>query len=486
MAFVLRLYNTENNIDLISGNGLQAMDEWAPTVMPDSDGYFQEVIPMVIKVQGTAESVVESIVTENTWLIETLLNYARAWRDNPFQIVNAVWFEWQPDGASAQRAVVVDGYLQPLISNTSTPHLRAGEVVRVNLVLKRLGWESDNTRTFGFTIPDGTWFMPYGPFTYADGAEATVPAMGGTLELDTYATKAGRIKGLHIQHVTGNVVSLWAGIHPTTEPESFTAVWEAEIGIRGGQVSLETPDVTASNSKYLQTTFLALNDKAASYRIENIGPTGTEGAGADVLDPLYFGRFLVLMRYRIPSAVSGMVFGVTLEHGVVNKNALEEVIVEADTTASGWNYIELGEVNIPGTILRNGYTGNVYYSFDLQLEQIAGSLTDFDIDCLVVVPSKHMCRVSGANMTSDLEEIVIMTSEDNEVVAIQRLSGGEDVVYTLNPEPRNWFVPPDVQNSVLVVVTTNSASYPAPNDIGDEVGLGIEIVEQWTTWRGRL
>lgn len=486
MAMTLQLSGETYDVSVNMALASYLIDEeWAPSPIPKGDGWFDEVLPMVIKQYGSDTTIVVENYMEVLRRLENLLRQAKTWKEDKFRS-RAVWLEWQPDGANAQRAVVGGGYVQALVGATNSPHLRSGQPVRFNLVLERGPWENALTTEHGFAVSDGTWFMPSGPPTYAGDMPTIVSGTGGTLAVEQGGTAPGRIKELVLRFSAGNIISAWVGIRPIThDPDTttFTPVWEAEIGVRGTQVSLVSADATCSNSKCLRTTFLALNDPDdILYRISNVGPTGTEGVGADVLTPDFWGRYVVLLRYRLPSAVGGEVFGVTLEHGVVNKVPLDEVIIEADYSAGGWNVMEMGEVEIPGIPLRNDYQGNMFYSFDIQLQQIAGTLTPLDIDCLLLVPAQHMARFDGANVTGSTDEIAIITAEDGEVTAVQRLWEGDEILYILNPEARNWYMPRE--GGIVVVVTTNSASFPAPVDIDDEVGLGLELIPRWSNWRG--
>lgn len=484
MTVLLRLYNNDESIvvDLAGGTWRLLHEEWAPTLF-QGDKETQEVIPLVSKpLAATSAAYVDTAINEGSQPLEELLRQGALWKENPSR-AQSVWFEWQPDGASVQRAAVVGGYLQPLPGRTHSPHVERGQPIRANLVIKRWGWESPQTRQEGVVASGGGWFMPSGPPTYPGQQLGTISATGGTVDIAAGGTAPGRMKLLKIRKMSGNVITAWMGIKPTNMGvANFTPVWEAEIGAGGAQCTLTDSDSTASNGTYYSVTFTTLNDNGLPYRISNIGPSGTEGAGATPIPPDFWGQYLVLMRYRLPSVAGGEVFGATLKAGVVNKVALDEVLITAEDAASGWNWIEMGEVVIPGFATRNGYAGDVWYSFDLQLQQIAGTLTDFDVDCFLLIPTEHYCRVGSASLTSTLEEIVVETAENDEVFAWQRLIDDEEALYMLFPEPRNWNVP--IEGGVLVIATTNNASFAGATDVTNEVAVGMEIVDRWATWRG--
>jgi len=328
-----------------------------------SNGHWHDTLSLVVR-SSTGES--------NIRAAERLLAAAQAYHADRTRKPE-VWLHWQSDDdASEKRALVYGGSLD------MEPRARFDSpIIRVHLTVER-----------------GAWELTTGTTSSATG----ISALGGTHTISGSAIggRGARLAHLKIYGTAATpLTEVWAGVRGLRGGDSYLGnafdptldlTVDATYSVDAGS----TTDATAHGSSRVTVTFATA--------------AGMEPrAYAEYYDKsdLYYGRYLVVARYKSPGTASGKIklrygngFG---DPGTSGLTEYEPVVYSATTD---WRLLPLAAIDIPRQRGSN----------DLELLQLAtmrlwvyasrtGGTGDLYLDTLTLVPLDVFAYMDQANVS---------------------------------------------------------------------------------------
>jgi hypothetical protein len=190
------------------------------------------------------------------------------------------------------------------------------------------------------------------------------------------------------------------------------------------------------------------------------------------------GEYLVLLRCKVDDDTTQV--GIQLKHGWTGLGGKE---VTVGTTyidgQDGWELVELGKVSIPPTGNRDSWatTGNKVqdYSIVIAAERISDAGT-LDLDCIILIPSKHMIYIDGADTGVSGGIVYIENAPDGTryILAKTQADRYGAVEYSFSD---TWEYP--VGGGLLVIAAQTASTH----DLTDTAALAISLVPRWHTFR---
>lgn len=347
------------SIDLMTIDIVLERNTWRS----DRDGeHYRDTLPLMVRT-ATGETAVRSL--------ERLLEAAREYHADPTRKPE-VWLHWQSDDdASEKRALVYSG------SVNMEPRARFdGPTVRVYLTIER-----------------GPWELTTGTTSSATG----VSALGGT---HTVSSNAIGGRGARLAHLKIN----GTGSTPLTE------AWVGVRGLRGGDSyagNAFDPTLDLATDTYTVDASAASDTGAhggSRLTVDFATASGMEPRGvAEYYDKsdLYYGRYLVVLRYKSPASAAGKL---RLRYGNGYGDPADLGLTEyepvAYTATSDWRLLPLAAIDIPRQRGSN----------DLELLQLAtmrlwvyasrtSGTGDLYLDTLTLVPLDVFAYMFNANIS---------------------------------------------------------------------------------------
>jgi hypothetical protein len=447
MAVRLRLANVDQTqtYDFLTGT-LFLLDKTWMMNTPGTEGTYQKVpfgaqfkfnnfatIPETLELIG--EGTDTALITAATD-IERLLEYARLYHSDPLRYYS-VWLEANTPNESPRRSLLYGGKLQ-YRSDVGLSPLIDNEALRATVSMTRHPfWENVAVTTVQppaatLSCTGGQWLIG-GPSGIAPGRIAITSIVGA---------------------VGGPVDTIWAGIRPKYRGMTgFISLWELELGTAGTDTAVNV-EATASAGSEMLTTFVTTTlVERCSITIAQLGAGTTEH---------FFGRYLVLLRYRMSAA--GTQCGIQMKSGYgwsTTPAENEEIYV---ATGTAWRLAELGEIQIPP----EGETGLMMgplSSFQIRLfvEQLAAG--NIELDALILIPSDHSLSVTRCAGST-----VVVTREDDELLPYP-LAGDTECA------ARDWYMP--TEDCLLVLAGEQAAAHV----LTDIVAPTLYYHPRWPSYR---
>lgn len=378
--------------------------------------------------------------------LDLLIYKARLYAKNSLSS-EAVWLYWNTDGETAKRALVVDGSTEILSDEIYSP-LMGIDSIKLAVALKRKVWENTsytNVGTTGLSVTGGTWLI---------GNDA--------------GTENQRIEGAFLYVKTVDKVKFWAGIRPLYEGATdFDPLWECEDGTNYIDAS-DVADGGASGGNKVQISFsTATLAKRFSVTVDNV-----IGAG----DHTHFvGKYQVLARCKVNAGTTQV--RVQLRSGFFylfdTETVVQDTIIDGQT---GWNLVDLGEVQFPPMGNRDGRPDSQleFMALTIWAERlsVAGTL---DMDALILIPSEHLftCETSAGSLIDYGPEAYVTPTDERYAVARNNLSYWGNVDYHLPP---SWEYP--IGGGVMVVAAEGST-----HTLTGTLNVSLWLVPRWQSYR---
>jgi hypothetical protein len=421
---------------------------------------FSYLSPVTESMQLVGADTVSNLLTAiNT--IEDILEEARLSNDNPHQS-DKRWLQFHADGESDKRSLLYHGRLiYPTEVGFSS--LMQEQKIIANLHFTRHPlWEdvsaTSATETNVSTV-GGTW--------YSSSGAGTAPG-----RIAKFAVK-GRSGG------GGPISQVWVGIREKLDGNTaFEAVWEAEDGTNNGATdSADHADATASGGNCVQCGFTTTASMVKRFEVKGDDVGASLGMA---------GRYLVLMRCRVETSTT---VAAQLKTGLAGGNALdphEKIYIDNDTFSTDWRFVEMGEIDIP-PINKELYgrpsgTFEEETMIELWVERVSGS-NGFEVDCFVLIPSRHMFFIDGADVQYDggppafYSPATVYTFPNDTVDAVAYDYSSEEPDNTIEFSTRDFYLPKD---GWLVVVAAQRATV---STLGDDVDLEMDYHPRWYSFR---
>ena len=294
--------------------------------------------------------------------------------------------------------------------------------------------------------------------------------LGGKWTLaDNGGTDAGRIAQFDIKGSSGGgtMTRFWVGLRPTYFGlTDFTTLWECEDGTLGTDTA-SAVDASSSGGDVARVSFATAT--AMTNRVTLvIGNTTTPNH--------MVGRYLVLLR----CSVSAGTMGLQMRTGYTGISVFGEHR-EVFISNTGEQYVELGEIQIPGQGYRSLLqdTNNVKnYTLIIAAERVSGSGT-LDMDAIVLIPTEHFLYLDDVQTSypGSSYPTEVYTSENDEVSTLS-FEASSIPTRSGTISATNWKYPKD--GGVLVIAGQGSAT----QDIASFVDLGYSVFPRWRQWRG--
>lgn len=484
MAQTLRLTDGTTTVDLLNGPLRLESGSWRTRTPAVKNSYshspfgaqsefdYYEVVVETMTLFGEDEA---EILISRINRVEDLLEQARLWHVDKTR-TDPVWLEWEAEGENGlRRSLIYEGSLQHLSGIGISPMIQSG-VMRVTLTLSRHPlWESSS--------PIDLHAADYFP-----SISYPLSNFGGIWNLQIYGGIApGRIAHLRVSsnNVSGAKGRVWVGIRPFhIGIADFDPVMELESagtgsysdGELGTDASVQS-DVTASGNNFVRVTFGSTEDMALriTMTMEDAVGGGLDKKGA------YFGRYLVLLRYRVSSADTQA--AIQLKYGY-DTGHYENEKVYTDSGDTYWRLLPLGEIIIPpGQVLLDvSFNLDIRYTlaslqFQIFAERVSGAGT-LDLDALCLMPSDHIAMVNDYQLP---QGVWFMTLENDEVSAISNGEIGGPIQYNPNIEfsMRNFYYP--TEGGVIVVAGEQDTGHDLVNN---NINASISIYRRWFSYRG--
>lgn len=424
MAIEFKLDNTgqTDKVDLSLPPYIRLSGGWRTDY---ADGVTTETLDLAI--EGEDDEIMDGVTA-----LDNMAEKARLWHDDPLLPESeAYWLYLKAENETLKRALLVDLLTLPDNSGGMYNQLLGKDAAVFGLAIQRHPlWEAATSATAGSIV----------------GLLGSVLAFASVAQ---YGNEPSRIK-LGLSPVSGNPISgsnalkkLWIGIRPHyTTYAAFDPRLELEDGLLQGGAALAT-DATASPGGGGNT----------KVRVATVSTSGLQYycsisiAQHDAANDLeYRGKYLVLLRCKIGAGT----VGVQLRYGNAATYAPKVPLDEVYLTNTNWELVELGEVQIPSLNRIRDSINLDQESLLLYAEQVAGSATALDLDCLILIPSEHMVRVDRAFLYYSAgvnRDIAIVTYPDDEAQAYQYSE--LNIGYELEAGFTDFYLP--VGGGVLVI-----------------------------------
>jgi hypothetical protein len=326
-----------------------------------------------------------------------------------------------------------------------------------NLQIERQPWWEDSSPLTSYTNP-------------------AINALGGKWIPGslTYGTLPSRIGSMYVVPATGmgtDMSTIWLGILPkystSLNYSNYNAKVEAESGTRlnGSTLvtgdafdsgdSVQTPTLTSVFAEYLQVNFY-------------------QHAGANA--NLYRGRYQLLARLKV---ASGKTAGVRVKWGCVD--ATGKTVFPNQTvyvSATSWTMFELGEVVFPS------FGGQYADDLDddgliIEAKHISGSAGSLYIDCFVLIPCRHMVKVSNGHVVDSTDDwYVNIKAEPNDVDFLAANYKNSYFKSKAVAQFSRWEIP--IAGAIFIVCTQlNIGTAP----LNEQIVLNMDYYPRWMNYR---
>lgn len=472
MAFTARLTDSiGNTIDFLDTLGAwcleyasyQPLDGAAFTENIEAGGFVVESLPLFArstmpapKIQTASEEIV------------TFLENARLWADDPVR-TNAIWFEYYAEGDNPVRRLVHGGTLQ----RRDMPAMPASLELAANV--------TDGKARSWLTL----FLSPWQESLVSDNAGmGTISERGGTLVVSTDGVRQGRLDKLTLSNEVGTgavgVTTAWIGLRAHRDGfSSFKADWDAflasSLGAGAVKVAIGGSPSGSTGGGVVQKTLSLGLAKVFDIALADITVADQEH---------WYGDYTVLA--RVFNAVSPSdIFGFRLRWGVTETNLTDNNEVFAQGGGSGYIWVDLGKINIPGYAVRDTTLFNSRFVMQLQAEQVGGTGYLMSFDQLVIVPSDRFVKVDtsiGFGIGSSIFEA--RRNQDEEMTGLVVITG--EVRDNSSVRQENWYIPAEGATLVIASGTRNLFSlndevYLTSADSTIDVNAGT--VDRWEAWQ---
>lgn len=290
------------------------------------------------------------------------------------------WIYVRSDGESSEKRALVYDLTYEVVQQENVDVLLRKGAVYVRMALEHdASWQAVTPATAG------TVSVSAATATFAPGVTA-----GGDFDMiieRCMVTTGGTATGLY--------QDFWLGIKPVRmaaplnalgaiyiEPEDSTYAYGAD--------ATDGSDAACSGGGYTGIDFATTPGMAMRVRL-------SLSAGDD-----YHGRYLVLARMKIGAS---LVVNVELRAGQGERYAekvLGNTIIDvADVGSTGWFLYELGEIDFNQYPPRvSSPTWSMAPQLSIYAERLAGSTYSLLIDVLYLIPSEHLVKVRGVDLSA--------------------------------------------------------------------------------------
>ena len=410
---------------------------------------------------GTASQIRTAIYT-----LEQLLEKALQFHMYD-QTLAPVWLKWASEGETARQCLVYGGNITYNSTQARSPFLETeGLSLRLSIT-RHPFWE-------------GTSYTQY------DGV-ANLSALGGMVAVTNIAASApARIAQFAAGGVDGKgtIKQFWAGIRPTYGGATyFNPLLEAEPGDAGTDAVFrnDSDDAsvyagTAPLSK-LRVTYVATDLKKRW--------SSTIGDHVASYNNTYHmqGNYLVLGRFKVSAGTSGIQLRYGAESAPDTTFVQNEMVYVENTS---WMLVPLGKLSVPAVKPRNtfgtSYAGNEHNAMcsatELQIwaEQVDGTGTYLDFDCLILIPSDHMISASDVHISYDVIGMVgddawayVITHPDDTLTSVSEVPSSHIIGPAGTFESVDWYAP--VGGGTLVFAGQRAASSVSTDAVAHYIRL---------------
>jgi hypothetical protein len=463
MTKVLKVTDLSTTVDFKNGDLVLAFEGWETET---NDDVIWEVIKLVsdaadANIRSTAET------------LDKLRQAAILYFDDPLREA-PVWFYWQSEGESVKRALVQDIKTKIKSFTTITPLLGENMAVMEVAIKRSAFYESDSVSsklTTGISCFGGTWSPA--------ATRGSVPGRISSFSIESSVTLGANPAD-----------DYYIGIKDTRKGAGgFVALWEAEdAGGRGDDCSLATDaDASPGGGGNTKVTCDFATNSDLAYRVAWVIDDILGGNFDDMI-----GKYLILARMKI--APVSTVVRVQLRHGwsYLTSNAEGEIAANIymngneDSSLVDWQFLPLGEIQIPGTGNRDDYAviNNLiqYYGLSVYAERVSAG-GNWAIDCLVLMPTDHMIACKGAVVGDDgggnpVGKVTFRAGPDGfkSIINEEYTSG---VLVDMNnqitdPEFRDWNYP--VEDGIVVVCGRDAI-------VGGTINPTLQTYPRWRGFR---
>ncbi|MCI0726421.1 MAG: hypothetical protein L0332_06820 [Chloroflexi bacterium] len=457
MAHLLRISNKSRTsyVDLLNGVfGLRNEPPLWP-FLEGSDG--ESIQAETFSLAGRGNPVTILLPAKEDY--ERLLKQNRLWHNNPL-LDESIWIESNLDGELERRCLL---YPRSKINHVPgagvTPYGNISNLMLLSLLLERHpAWEDLTPSTQSGTAISG---------------------LGGKLTLTAAGTLESRISKLTIDGISGvaPIGTYWLGIQPYNDGiSSFEPLWELEDGGISGYTDVSfVSDVLGSGSgnNVLEISFATDASLLPRHAI-------TVGSVIGSNYEHMRGTYMVLLRYRADNT-NAAEFGLQLKvgYGSTPNPAPVRDEIFVPTSDDEFHFVELGEFTIPPGTERGVEGTNIANAqVELYAERLTGTAR-LRCDCYVMMPSKHMIKLTGGGEASASMRLDVFTHENDKITAIEFDAGvpRRNIV----PEPTNWYIPVGETNGGVLVLAMQRAT--GDQDKDDTADLELEVYNRWLSYR---
>lgn len=437
MAVSFYLSDGTDTVNFITGSLELRAGGWNTESFDDE--FIWETIELI-------SDITDSTVRSEKKKLDALLHRARLYAKNSLSS-DAVWLYWNADGETAKRSLVLDGSTEILSDEIYSP-LMGIDSIKVAVALKRMPfWENTSYTTVNKTSLSVT------------GGIASIANDAGTLNQ--------RIEAAFIVAKTVAKNKFWIGIRPyygAPGGGEFEPLWECEDGTNYIDAS-DVADGGASGGNKVQISFAtATLAKRFSVTVDDVIGIG------DHRD--FVGKYLVLARCKVNAGSTQV--RIQLRSGffylVDTETVVQDTIIDGQT---GWNLVELGEVQFPPMGNRDGRADEQieFASLTIWAERlsVAGTL---DMDALILIPSEHLFKCSATGLVIDGgPEAYVTPIDDNYAV-------GNSAGYwgNLDFNMSNWEYP--LGGGIIVTAAEDNT-----HTLTGTLNVTLYLVPRWQSYR---
>lgn len=377
--------------------------------------------------------------------IEDALEGARLFHDDPLN-PTSWWLEANADTESVRRSLLYGGVLNYVTGVGISPLLECEQMLARLSMYRHPLWE-----TISFTSISDSGLSTIGGMWTINNVLGVPPARMGVVEVE---------KG-----TAGSLYRVWMGIRDEyISLTNFNPLWECEDGTNeSGDCADVGGDATASNNTKVVCDFSVTEAHVIRMSITV--------ADIDAVNDIDFvGRYLILCRCKVTAGTVAL----QLKSGYSDTAAFapNEIIYITNTD---WRLIELGEVLMPPEGYWASYAPRLD-NFELQIfaERVVGA-GNLELDCLILIPSRHYVDVVGTDIVTGNHETRIFTHENEEMAALNFSGSNPDTSPELSD--RDWYLP--VGTSALII----AAERETIQVLGDTVTVRMSYVPRWYSYR---
>lgn len=463
-------YDRTTYVDINSTAVYIRTDTWRTTPEPEN-GLITETFDLVfVGNNATVRTAAETL--------SHMISRLAEWNNDPLNEVS-IWYEENSDGeaSTVKRSLITELVVSPLQENKYTQLLGNNAAFRSVVLTHRDIYEDAATPAED----------------YSD-----VSAMGGKVNKGTF-TGSAVTRPIMTRFSSGSAsydfTKVWCGMKPlygysvndtntyfdpVQEAEDGTAVTGAMYTSADGNTS---PGGGANNSWRVTSVPTSLNAAADWYAY-----LATASGASPAIQRRYSkGKYLVLGRVKVDAGTVGLEFS----YGADSQASAPKSIYRNEMTYisnTAWSLIELGIYQYPfhtrglTKIFPSGATYDDRGRMSIRIVQISGTTADFQLDCLVLIPSDHMAKASGATISdyagADQTAFIVNEEDDPIAVNLDYYAPGASYYPNGNPETTftDWTYP--YGGTLYVVAAERSAGHY----IADQIRVYFSAVPRYRAY----